>query len=125
MGNNFQPKSFGPNGNFFSNSANTYDSDSFAQAVQQFEALLSGKDDAAMRLYLGNALLAMGEIESAKQQFRILLENNAGLIIQAKWYLSLCYLKNGELDQAQEILQELSNNGKSYRKRATKILEDL
>ena len=103
----------------------SYDSDSFAQAVQQFEALLSEKDDAAMRLYLGNALLAMGEVESAKQQFRILLENNAGLIIQAKWYLSLCYLKNGELDQAQEILQELSNNGKSYRKRATKILEDL
>lgn len=102
-----------------------YDADNFSEAVQQFNALLSKKDDAAMRLYLGNALLAMGEVESAKQQFLTLLDNEAGLIVQAKWYLSLCYLKNGERDQAKEILLDLSQSGKSYRNRAIKILEDL
>ena len=102
-----------------------YDSENFADAVKQFDALLAKNDDAAMRLYLGNSLLALGEVESAKQQFLTLLQNDAGLIIQAKWYLSLCYLKNGEIDQAQEILQELSQNGKSYRKMASKILKDL
>ncbi len=102
-----------------------YDSDNFVQAAPQFETLLAENDDAAMRLYLGNALLALGKIELAKEQFNMLLENEAGLIIQAKWYLSLCYLRNGELDQAKEILVELSQNGKSYRSKAVNILEQL
>ena len=43
--------------------------------------------------------------------------------MQAKWYLSLCYLKSGETEKAQAILKELGATEISYATKARELLE--
>ena len=62
-----------------------------------------------MLLLLGNANLMLGNIEEAQNNFLTLIKNFDELDGQAKWYLGLSYLKQGQKEKAKLILQELGN----------------
>ena len=101
-----------------------YDSEHYEAAIMGFEKVLQ-EDDAAMLLYLGNAYLAIGNTGKAEEQFKQLINKDAGLVTQAKWYLSLTYLKAGNAQQAKVILEELDQGDTSYSERAKNVLKDL
>jgi len=102
-----------------------YDSEHYEAAIIGFEKVLQEKDDAAMLLYLGNAYLAIGNTGKAEEQFKQLINKDAGLVTQARWYLGLTYLKAGDVAQARVVLEELEQGETSYSERAEQVLKDL
>ena len=76
-----------------------------------------------MLLLLGNSNLILGNLEEAKANFITLNQDFDDLDMQAKWYLSLCYLKSGETEKAQTILKELGATEISYATKARELLE--
>jgi Tfp pilus assembly protein FimV len=74
-------------------------------------------------MLLGNANLMVGRVEEAKQNFITLNDKFDSLDLQAKWYLSLCYLRTGDVEQARKILRELGETDISYASKARELLE--
>jgi hypothetical protein len=65
----------------------------------------------------------LGDIEAAKENFTTLNKEFDELDMQAKWYLSLCFLKSGDMKQAKAILKELGDTEISYATRARELLK--
>jgi hypothetical protein len=102
-----------------------YDERSYEKAAQLFAELLTEKQDPGMLLLLGNSNLALNNTEDAKKNFNDLIANFDGLDIQAKWFLSLCYLKEGQTEKARNLLEELGETEISYAKKAKKLLKEV
>lgn len=102
-----------------------YDEHSYEKAADLFTELLTEKREAGILLLLGNSNLALNKTEAAKNNFNDLITNFDELDIQAKWFLSLCYLKEGETEQARRLLKELEETEISYAKKASKLLKEV
>ena len=100
-----------------------YEQRNYQKAATLFTDLLKDNKDAGMLLLLGNSNLILGNLEEAKANFITLNQDFEDLDMQAKWYLSLCYLKSGETEKAQAILKELSATEISYATKARELLE--
>jgi hypothetical protein len=100
-----------------------YEQRNYQKAATLFTDLLKDNKDAPMLLLLGNSNLILGNIEKAKANFITLNQDFDNLDMQAKWYLSLCYLKSGETEKAQAILKELGATEISYATKARELLE--
>ncbi|NJM24862.1 MAG: hypothetical protein HC859_04440 [Bacteroidia bacterium] len=100
-----------------------YDQGNYAAAAAGFEQLLAEKKEPGVLLLLGNSNLMLGKTEEAKNNFTILSNDFDELDIQAKWFLSLCYLKSGEKEEAIRILSELDKTDISYAMKARELLQ--
>lgn len=100
-----------------------YDQGDYQNAAILFGELLQSKEEPGMLLLLGNANLILGKVEEAKGNFIRLNKNYDEFDIQSKWYLSLCYLKSGDVDRARAMLKELGNTEISYANRAKELLD--
>lgn len=100
-----------------------YDAKDYQKAVILFEELLQEQNDSEVLLLLGNSNLILGDVEKAKENFITLIDEFDDLDIPAKWYLSLCYVKSGDKENAQKLLSELGGRDISYAKRAKELLE--
>ena len=100
-----------------------YEQRNYQKAATLFTDLLKDNKDAPMLLLLGNSNLILGNIEEAKANFITLNQDFDNLDMQAKWYLSLCYLKSGETEKARAILKELGATEISYATKARELLE--
>ncbi|MFO7934908.1 MAG: hypothetical protein R6U78_12600 [Bacteroidales bacterium] len=80
---------------------------------------------AEVRLFSGLNLMALGQYEAAEDYLEELLENNVRYVPEAAWYLSLCYLKTGELDKADELLLTLYEYPGLYRENAQDLRRKL
>jgi tetratricopeptide (TPR) repeat protein len=79
-----------------------YEQGNYQKAATLFTDLLKDDKDAPMLLLLGNSNLILGNLEEAKANFITLNQDFDDLDMQAKWYLSLCYLKSGEIEKLKE-----------------------
>lgn len=100
-----------------------YDQQDYQNAAVLFRELLQTKEEPGILLLLGNANLILGNVEEAKDNFTRLNKNFDEFDIQSKWYLSLCYLKSGDVDHARDILKELGSTEISYANRAKELLD--
>jgi len=100
-----------------------YEGKDYARAATLFGELLKTEKDPGMLLLLGNSNLMLGRIAEAKQNFTTLLNDYDELDIQAKWFLSLCYLKDGDLENARKMLKELGEMEVSYADKAKELLK--
>ena len=100
-----------------------YDREDYAQAAQLFSELLKTKQEPELLLLLGNANLKLGHVEQAKQNFITLITDFDELDIPGKWFLSLCYLKSGDVDNARKVLEELGAMEVSYATKAKELLK--
>ena len=100
-----------------------YERGDYQKAAALFKDLLSDNKEAGMMLLLGNSNLILGHVDEAKENFITLNKDFDELDIQAKWYLSLCYLKSGETERARAILKELGDTEVSYATKARELLE--
>jgi len=100
-----------------------YERGDYQEAASLFKDLLKDNNEAGMLLLLGNSNLILGNIKEAKENFIALNKDFDELDMQAKWYLSLCYLKSGETEKARAILKELGDTEISYATKARELLE--
>ncbi len=104
-----------------------YDQGNYVSAIGLFNEIpVTDENRLEVLMYAGNAYLATGQTAQAKEMFTNIIEDNMGLVIQAKWYLSLCYLKEGDVVNARPLLEEIESTGK-YNKSddAAEILDKL
>ena len=100
-----------------------YEQGDYQKAATLFEDLLKDNKEAGIVLLLGNSNLILGNVEEAKANFIALDKDFDELDMQAKWYLSLCYLKSGETEKARAILKELGDTEISYATKARELLD--
>lgn len=102
-----------------------YDKRDYAQAATLFRALLRDQQDPEALLLLGNCNLMIGNTDEAILNFSELAKESAELSVQARWFLSLAYLKNDDTTHALPLLEALASTGGSYASKAKEILKGL
>lgn len=74
----------------------------------------------------GVARFETGDYEEAKKSLKLLISDDNNLYIDhARWYLSLCYLKEENFTSAAGLLAVIRDSQSIYRKRAGRILRML
>ena len=99
-----------------------YEQGDYQKAAMLFSGLLNEKTEPGILLLLGNSNLMLGNLEDAKKNFNMLEKDFDELDIQSKWYLSLCYLKGAETENARILLKELADSKSSYSTKAKELL---
>lgn len=102
-----------------------YEQGDYAGAAALFRELLTEKNEPEILLLLGNSNLVLDRDEEAKNNFLTLIHDFDGLDEQAKWFLSLCYLKSGESKKAKLIWEELGDPKITYSDKAKKLLREV
>jgi hypothetical protein len=102
-----------------------YDKRDYAQAATLFRALLQNQQDPGALLLLGNSNLMIGNTDEAIANFSQLVNEPSELSVQAKWFLSLAYLKKDDTTRALPLLKELAATDVSYAAKAREILKDM
>lgn len=100
-----------------------YERKDYQSAAAGFERLLDIKEEPGILLLLGNSNLMLGKSEEAQENFITLIRQYDDFDLQAKWFLSLSYLKSGDTENARKILKELGETEVSYASRAKELLE--
>ena len=101
-----------------------YDNGRYEEAISLFQNTLKENDDPVVELCQGNAYLSIGQADKAELVFRDILDDHEDLVTQAKWYLSLSYLKQNKLERAKSTLWEISKSS-TYGEKARKLLKEL
>lgn len=99
-----------------------YESGQYESARTQLDLILAEESDPELLLLLGNTNLILGRLDEAKSNFTTLSDEFDVLDVQARWYLSLCYLKEGNVEKAREELRQLSATEISYAQKAKELL---
>lgn len=99
-----------------------YERGDYTSAVPKLQAILRQHEEPGVLLLLGNAEMVLDQTEEAKKNFLKLINQYDELDLQAKWYLSLCYIRLGEIDSAKKILKELGDTEISYATKAKELL---
>lgn len=103
----------------------SYEQGNYALASELFTRILQQEKNAGMLMLLGNSNLALGNTALAKQNFIDLADDFDELDDGAKWYLSLCYLKTGDVPSAQKLLAEVAQAQTTYASKAKELLEKI
>lgn len=99
-----------------------YDQGDYKRASELFTGLIKENKEPGMLLLLGNANLVLGKTDEALINFQDLLNNYDDLDTQAKWFLSLCYLRKGDTPTARRLWKELEKTDDSYAVKAKELL---
>ena len=100
-----------------------YEKKNYHQAALLFNELLATKKESEILFLLGNTNLMLGQVTEAKGNFVTLINDFDDMDLQAKWYLSLCYLKSDDRENARKMLKELGESEISYASKAKELLE--
>ena len=100
-----------------------YEQKDYRNAAAGFEELLDNKEEPGILLLLGNSNLMLNKSNEARENFLTLINKYDDFDLQAKWFLSLSYLKSGDTDNARKILKELGETEVSYASKAKELLE--
>jgi len=103
-----------------------YDREDFTQAAAMFESIIPESNNQLMDMfYLGNAYLASDQAQKAIEPLKKVMEAGTGLTALSKWYLSLAYLKTGQVELAKTMLTEIRNSKDEKAEQAGDILDKL
>ncbi|MEI9918194.1 MAG: hypothetical protein WDO14_05260 [Bacteroidota bacterium] len=102
-----------------------YEQKNYIEAAKLFSDLLSQKEEPELLLLLGNSNMMLGRDGEAKNNFLTLIRDFDVLDEQAKWFLSLCYLKSGDSEKAKLIWEELGDPKITYSEKAKNLLKEV
>ncbi len=77
------------------------------------------------RFFSGLSYMGLGQNEAAAEMLTWVVDQEGRYLPEALWYLSLCSVQEGDLDQAALLLQELAEYEGSYQETAQSLLKDL
>ena len=106
-----------------------YSQKKYKDLIEKFDAEFNGLSELNSRqlLALGIAYMETADAENAETRFSLLiLKNDFNYIDQARWYLSLNYLKTDEIEKSKALLHQLKSDIHSdHHKDAVALLEEL
>lgn len=104
-----------------------YEAEKFEEAAQLFNNLGKTETNEFAAFYEGQCYMALGKNEKAIEVFSnaILTDDVFPFDTQRKWYLALIYLKMGKKDDAQLMLEILTNYDNVQSAKAKELLEKL
>lgn len=110
------------------NGINSYQSENYEAAINQFNAFQTAAPTDALidytTFYEAIALLKTGKVVAAQADLLSLSQKTAfPLQNDAKWYLALTYLQQGKSHEAKPLLQTLKQTP-AYQNRVTKMLKN-
>lgn len=100
-----------------------YDQGDYATAANLFGEMLVHQTDPDVLLLSANANLAAGNTLVAEENLLTLIRDFDDYDTAAKWYLGLCYLKQGDVDKARTVLEELGRIEVFYTGQAKELLK--
>jgi len=115
--------------NQWKNALYYYDNEDYKNALENFNNISTNKgaiNNPSFPLYKGNTLMMLDRYDEAKRIFLRMLEDDDGLIIQAKWYLSMCYLYENNTEKLVPLLEEIAIvQASSYSQKAREIQKQI
>jgi tetratricopeptide (TPR) repeat protein len=103
-----------------------YKDQEYTQALQLFQQVLEQRDDVAANLYSGISYMEIEKYKKASESFDKVIQDNDNLYVnQARWYMSMCYIRLGNINNARNLLQALSEQSDYYREKATEVEKKL
>ena len=122
----FEPVLRGSSGGSIRSQAfQAYEQGDYQRAASLFNEITKTNNEPGMLMLLGNANLIIGNTSDAKENFLTLIDQFDDLDVAAKWYLSLCEVKTGEVQAAVDLLKEIQNAESPYAVKARKLLNEL
>ena len=100
-----------------------YDQGNYVAAANRFADMLAREVDPDVLLLSANANLAAGNTVAAENNLIRLIRDFDNYDTPAKWYLGLCYLKQGNVDKARAVLEELGQREVFYTGQAKELLK--
>jgi len=103
-----------------------YKQHDYDQALQLFQQVLTKREDVAASLYSGISYMEIEKYKKANKSFRDVVNDKDNLYVdQARWYMSMCHLRLGNIDDARDILQALADQSDYYRDKALEVEKKL
>lgn len=102
-----------------------YNNGNYPESIKIFNRILAQGEEEVVLFYLGNAYLSDNRPNEAEKVFKNYLSKYQEFALEARWYLSLSYLKQDRVVEAKQILEELSKQDNNYRTEAIEILKSL
>lgn len=102
-----------------------YEQEDFEKASTLFEKLSGENPSAGMLLLLGNAQLTLGKTQRAKATLTDLINNYNTLDVEAKWYLGLASLREGDEAEAIAYFREVAGTDNVFSHNARDVLNEL
>ena len=109
----------------YEEAVNLYAIDDFTEAEKAFESLLAEEDNTSYRLYLANCYMKNEKWDKAEQSLLQVVNSGAELVHEAKWFLSLVYIKKNDLNTSKTLLEEVSADHKIYSSSASDLLKEM
>jgi tetratricopeptide (TPR) repeat protein len=104
----------------------SYERGHYKESLRLYEKILKEQSSDELLFYAGAAALADDQSLKAIGYFTELLKNSHSLYrSRTQWYLSLAYLKEGQLKKTTSLLNTLVKQPNSYEEKARKLLHDL
>ncbi len=117
------------NGNItgmWSSAVSSYNKGDYHTALAGFSGLISADPSLVPpRFFLGMTHLSLGNYSGAINLLKEVADKQAEYSREARWYLGLVYLHEGDKDKAAECFKLLANSSGYYSERTEKILRRL
>ncbi|MBS3808297.1 MAG: hypothetical protein KGY60_12390 [Bacteroidales bacterium] len=94
----------------------------YNQALQLFQKVLTKREDVAASLYSGISFMEVQKYKQANESFEDVVEDKDNLYLdQARWYMSMCHIRLGNIEDARNMLFTLAEESEYYRDKARKV----
>ena len=105
---------------------NYYISGDYSQSIDQFSNLASDPTiQSEVQFFTALSSLGLGEYQNAQSTLESLVDIDMRYRAETLWYLSLCYLKTGELKKANALLGQLEVYDGMYKQDAQTLRKKL
>jgi len=100
-----------------------YENKQYAGALEIFSSLSQQNERPGHRFYMGQCYQALGDDLKAIGEYKSVISDGNSLFVGlAEWYLSLCYLRTGEIENARQHLLAIVERKDHYAKDAQTAL---
>jgi len=100
-----------------------YRNKNFSRALTLFQKVLNQREDIAARMYSGISYIEVEKYRQANNSFSKVVNDKDNLFVeQAKWYMSICYVKIGDFDRSLYLLEDLKSESLYYRNQSEKLI---
>jgi tetratricopeptide (TPR) repeat protein len=104
-----------------------YNDGNYEKSWKMFKELpVVGPFKMEMVLYKGISVMEINKYDDAIHAFQYIIKDNSTLLVEeAKWYLTLCYLKTSNMTEAKKTLTHIVSSNAFHKKEAEEILKSL
>lgn len=103
-----------------------YSKRNYQEALPFFDLLIEEKGNIALHFYKGSCYQALDETQKAIEEYRIVIDDGNNFAVEtAEWYLGLCYLKQGNINEFRSQMTAIIERKGYYSKNAKSILRKI